>query len=114
MMKIRYQNGRAFEAVTLFRADNRMRVAVHGTDDVLELTCVSGVWVTEDCEPVSIEYPSRRAQGGQVREEDCICPAELAAHLIHLLLNDSTEDIDVEAEIEPTRERKSTTVARHA
>jgi len=97
MMKIRYQDGLAVEAVTLSRSEKSMRVALSGGDDVLDLRRIGGAWVTEDCEPVSIEYPSRRAPGATIREEDCICPADLAAHLIHLLLNDSSEDLDTHA-----------------
>jgi len=93
MMKIRYQNGQALEAITLSRGENSMRVALRGTDDVLQLTRLNGAWVTEDCEPVTVEYPSRRAPGATIREEDCICSADLAAHLIRLLLNDSSEDL---------------------
>lgn len=93
MIKIRYQNGQAAEAITLSRSENEMRLAMPGTEDVLELRRLNGVWVTSDCEPVSIEYPSHRSATGAVREEDCICPADLAAHLIDLLFTDSAEDV---------------------
>ena len=112
MMKIRYQNGQAVEAVTLSRTEKSMRVVVPGSDDVLDLSRVGGTWITEDCEPVSIEYPSRRAPGATIREEDCICPADLAAHLIHLLLNDSSEDVDADAV--PAPECKTMAAARIA
>jgi hypothetical protein len=112
MMKIRYQNGNAVEAVTLSRTEKTMRVALAGSDDVLELTRVSGLWVTDDCEPVSIEFPSRRVPSGAVREEDCICPSDLAAHLIHLLLNDSSED-EIGSHT-PAAERRTLAAARIA
>lgn len=112
MMKIRYQNGHAVEAITLSRTENTLRVALSGSDDVLEVNRVSGIWVTDDCEPVTIEFQTRRTPAAPVDEEDCICPAELASHLIHLLLNDSSED---EAEsLAPATERKPFVAARIA
>jgi hypothetical protein len=105
MIKIRYQNGQAIEAITLSRSENEMRLAMPGTDDVLELRRVTDAWVTHDCEPVSIEYPSHRAESGAVREEDCICPADLAAHLIHLLFTDSAEDT-TEEDLAPAEDLK--------
>ena len=103
MMKIRYQSGEEKQAVTLSRTETTMRVAIPDTEDVLELSKLSGIWVTGDCEPVTIEYPSRRPSSGAITEEDCICPTGLAAHLIHLLFTDSSEDLTKTAEPEPAR-----------
>jgi hypothetical protein len=112
MIKVRYQNGQAAKAITLSRSENEMRLAMPGTEDVLELRRLNGVWVTSDCEPVSIEYPSHRADSGAVREEDCICPADLAAHLIHLLFNDSAEDLT--EDLAPVEDLKVFTAGRIA
>ena len=90
-MTIRYQNGRAFEAMTLSRGEDAMRVLLRGSEDVIELTRRYGAWVTEDCEPVAIEYSSRPASA-EISEDDCICPAGIAAQLIGLLYKDSSED----------------------
>jgi hypothetical protein len=111
-MKIRYQNGQAAEAITVSRTESTMRVALRGTDDVLELRRLGGTWMTEECEPVAIEYTSRRTPGAYVSEEDCICPAELAAHLVRLLLTDSSED-GVKAP-GPSRNRQVLAAARVA
>ncbi len=91
-MTIGYRNGQTAEAIILTRTETAMRVILRGSDDVLALHLVSGTWVTEDCEPVTVEFARRRAHGAPLTEADCICPAELAAHLIHLLLAGSTED----------------------
>ena len=68
-----------------------MRVAVKGSDDAAEFINVHGTWISEDCEPVTIEYGPRR-NSAMVSEADCLCPPELAARLIALLLTDSAED----------------------
>ena len=110
-MKIRYQNGQTAEAITLYRGESIMRVAVRGTEDVLELRRAAGTWVTEDCEPVTIEYSSRRTSDF-VTEEDCTCAADLAARLIHLLFTDSSED--VREAPEASEERKACASAHFA
>lgn len=102
-MKIRYQNGQSIEAITLSRGKNALRVLLRGTEDVIELTRVNSVWVTEDCEPVTLEYPSARPPASY-REEDLICSADLAAHLIHLLYTDSSEDVPEAPAAAPERE----------
>jgi len=91
-MKIRYADGRAIEGVTLVRTANMMRVAVKGSEDAAEFINVHGTWISEDCEPVTMEYGPRRNAPTTLAEADCICPRELAARLIDLLLTDSAED----------------------
>jgi hypothetical protein len=91
-MTITYQNGRTEEALILSRTDTQMRAVLRNSDDVLALQFLSGTWVTEDCDPVTVTFASRRKAGAPLTEQDCICPADLASHLIHLLLNDSSED----------------------
>ncbi|HEX4309210.1 MAG TPA: hypothetical protein VHZ25_04230 [Acidobacteriaceae bacterium] len=81
-----YADGSKTEAFLLSRTDDTIRVAVPGSDDPLELTKISGTWVSEDCEPVRVEF----AWQGKTREEmldeaDCVCSKDLAAHLLHLL-----------------------------
>jgi hypothetical protein len=85
-MTIRYMNGSIYEAVLLSHTDTKLRVALRNSDDVLELNQIGGTWVTEDCEPVHVDFAwSRLRPAEPVTETDCICPHELAAHLIHLL-----------------------------
>ena len=91
-MTIRYTDGRAIEGVTLARTANMMRVAIEGCDDAAEFINVHGRWISEDREPVTLEYGPRRKAPATLSEADCICSRDLAARLVDLLLTDSTED----------------------
>jgi hypothetical protein len=81
------------EGVTLARTADIMRVAVKGCEDAAEFFNVHGTWISEDCEPVTMEYGPQRNAPATLTEADCICPHELAARLIDLLLTDSAEDV---------------------
>ena len=91
-MTIRYADGKAIEGVTLLRTANMMRVAVKGCEDTAEFINVHGTWISEDCEPVTLEYGPRRNAPATLSEADCVCSRDLAARLIDLLLTDSAED----------------------
>jgi hypothetical protein len=91
-MTIRYPDGTAIEGVILLRTANMMRVAVKGCDDAAEFINVHGTWISEDCEPVTMEYGPRRNAPTTLSEADCICSRALAAVLIDLLLTDSAEE----------------------
>ena len=69
-----------------------MRVAVKGCDDAAEFINVHGTWISEDCEPVTLEYGPRRNAPTTLSDADCICSRALAAVLIDLLLTDSAEE----------------------
>jgi hypothetical protein len=85
-MTIRYANGSTYDAVLLMQDETTLRVALHGSDDVTQLRRIGEVWVTEDCEPVQVEFAwNRHRSAEEIGEDDCICPHDLAAHLIHLL-----------------------------
>jgi hypothetical protein len=97
-MTITYTNGQTIQAALVVRTDNRLRVVLAGSDDVTEFTQVSGATlVSEDCEAVQIEFGPKRANR-ECTEEDCICSPELAARLIHMLLNPE-EDEDLSTPI---------------
>lgn len=89
-MKIRNGNGQIAETFTLCYTETSMRIAIRGTDDVLELRRIAGNWVAEDGEVVIDE--ERRRASSSVAEEDCICPPDLALRLLDLLYTDSSED----------------------
>jgi len=73
---------------------NRIRVAIPGSDDPLEITDVRGTWVTEDCEPVRVEFAWQKKTREQIlTEADCICSHDLAARLLHLLWSADEEDL---------------------
>jgi hypothetical protein len=85
-MTIRYANGSTYDAVLLLHDETTLRVAVHGSDDATQLKRIGDVWVTEDCEPVQVDFAWNRLRpAAEISEEDCVCPHDLAAHLIHLL-----------------------------
>ena len=91
-MTIRYADGRSVEGVTLVRTANMMRVAVKGCEDAAEFIKVHGTWISEDCEPVTLEYGPRQNVPATPSEADCVCSRALASVLIDLLLTDSAED----------------------
>lgn len=102
-MKIKYSDGIAVEAVLLSRTDNTMRLAVQGAEDVIEVSNINGVWVSAECEPVSIEFAwQRRDHKPVISEAECCCSRELAARLIHSLFAGSSEDrveLEIPAEV---------------
>jgi hypothetical protein len=97
-MIIRYRNGYTVEAVLLSHAHDTMRVAVRGGSDGVELRKINGRWVSEDCEPVDVELALLQLQDQPVVSiNDCICPPELAAKLLHLLFSGEDDTAAVAA-----------------
>ena len=92
-MTIKYSDGRRIEGIILSQGDGAMRVALKGAEDSGNLAFMAGTWVSEDCEPVEIEFAWEEHHLNEpVTEADCVCSKELAARLIHLLLNGSEGD----------------------
>ena len=87
-MVLIYANGSKTEAFLLARTESKIRVVVPGCDEPLELTDVRGTWVTEDCEPVRVEFAwEGKTRAEVLTEADCVCSKDLAARLLHLLWN---------------------------
>jgi hypothetical protein len=85
-MTITYPNGTVLNAIVLAHEDYEIRAVAAGCDDVLVCTRVRDTWLSEDWEPVTLGFAWQR--GGTTpacSEDDCICPKELAAHLISTL-----------------------------
>lgn len=76
MILINYQNGRVLKGIILSFGDHLMRVAVKDTDDAAEFRLINGVWVSEDCEIVRLEFAS---QGSTVDVNDDFLDAMLTA-----------------------------------
>ena len=57
MMIVRVANGRKRAAVILALTGQVMRLALKDTDDVMECKLVNQTWISEDCEPVTFEFP---------------------------------------------------------
>jgi hypothetical protein len=56
MLRIRYTNGTVRQGVLLALGDQKIRVALKGSDDVTEYRLVNQRWVSEDCEVVGVEF----------------------------------------------------------
>src|SRR5579862_977151 len=94
-MFITFSDGHEGEAV-IYSTDPMLRVALRGADDLLGFACIRGQWVSENCEPVRIDFAWERFEPQAIpAEAECICPKELADELIKYLYSDS--EIYVEA-----------------
>lgn len=56
MLRIRYSNGKVLQGILLALGDQKVRVAVKGSDDVAEYRLLNQQWVSEDCEIVTMEF----------------------------------------------------------
>ena len=64
-----------------------------GCGDVLAFTRIHGTWISEEIEPVAIEFAwQRRRTSPAISEDDCVCAKELAARLIAMLLSGCERD----------------------
>jgi hypothetical protein len=85
-MIIKYSDGRKSEGLILAPGDSGMRVAMKGGKDAVDFVFMAGGWVSEDGEPVGVEYAwEQHTLKQSVLEVDCVCSKELAVRLIHLL-----------------------------
>lgn len=76
-MIIGYQNGTAVEAKPLTHGNDELRVAVQGEDDACAFRLTSGRWISEQGEPVRIEFAWERSTPADVPDAaECIWPAE--------------------------------------
>src|SRR5690242_3632935 len=74
-MWITFLDGQIREAVIFSQNNQTLRVATEQSEDLLDLTCISGQWVTENCEPVQVEFAwDRRRPAAAITMEECICP----------------------------------------
>jgi hypothetical protein len=69
-MLIRYTDGTIRVGILLSLAGSTMRVAVRDEDDVAEFRLVSGRWISEDCEPVTFEFPLAAFQAAGIVPEN--------------------------------------------
>jgi hypothetical protein len=92
-MIINYSDGNSVEAVLLSRTEQTMRVAVEGAEDAMELSNIRGTWVSDECEPVSVQFAwQRNERKPALSGDDFCCSHELAARLIHLLFGGGAEE----------------------
>ena len=93
-MTITYANGTALNAVVLSREEEEIRAIAPGCDDVLAFTQIRGTWVSEELEPVTIQFECYSGAGAPAEYSDdhYLCPQELAASLIQSLLGACERD----------------------
>src|ERR1039458_4973537 len=56
IVTITYPNGIILEAIVLSHEENEIRAIAAGCDDVLAFTRIHGTWISEEIEPVAIEF----------------------------------------------------------
>jgi len=92
-MIITFSDGTKLGGRIFTQTDSTMRVALDGAVDLVDFTRISGQWVSEDCEPVEIEFAWQRTSRTKViSEADCICSPELASRLMRSLMSYSLDD----------------------
>jgi hypothetical protein len=92
-MTITFPDGTRHQAALLTRSQNNLCVAVQGWDDASVFTRINGTWISEQADPVSIEFEWEKRQATVPSLDDCICDKRLASRLIARLLNPSDEDL---------------------
>jgi hypothetical protein len=62
MIRIRRTDGSTQDGVLLSLQGDTIRIAGQGCSDLLEFRLIHNVWVSEDCEVVTFEFPSALAR----------------------------------------------------
>jgi hypothetical protein len=92
-MTITYPDGTVLQAIVLSREEHEVRAIAPDCDDVLAFTRIHGAWISEELEPVTLEFGYLRGEAPPVfSEDDYICPKELATRLIETLLGACERD----------------------
>jgi hypothetical protein len=68
-MWIRYTDGRTLTGILLALNGGTIRVAIQDGDDVAEYRLIGDRWVSEDCEPVTFEFPLAAFQAAGIIPE---------------------------------------------
>jgi len=87
MILVKYKNGRVLRGIVLTLGDHKIRVAIQGSDDAVEYRMVSGAWISEEIDSVTIEFEWEKRRNTIPSQDDCICDKRLAGRLIARLLN---------------------------
>lgn len=94
-MIIRYRNGYTVEGLLLARTHDTMRVAIPGVDDTVEFQRINEWWVSDDCEPVYVEFDSAdKGEEPPLGLEYRVCSREVGAHLLDRLFYGEEVDVD--------------------
>ena len=92
-MTIHRADGHRIEAALLARYQHAVRVAVRGSEDAVEFKEWNGTWISEDCEPVRIEFDwDERANELSSPECAFLCSPERARRVVGVLRRDRETD----------------------
>lgn len=79
VVTITYPNGTVLEAIVLSHEETEIRVMAAGPDDVLAFTRIHGTWISEEVEPVVIEFAWQRpGTSPSTSKDNCVCSKALA------------------------------------
>ena len=87
-MTIYRADGHRIEAALLARYEHAVRVAVRGGDDAVEFKDWNGTWISEDCEPVRIEFDWEERTSEPSPEWAFLCSPERARFVLGVLRRD--------------------------
>jgi hypothetical protein len=78
MIYIIYSNGRTLQGIVLAIGNGTIRVAVKDSCDAVEFRLINQVWVSEDCEVVTVEFTERIAVAASEQDDrfETMFPAE--------------------------------------
>ena len=92
-MTIHRADGHRIEAALLARYQHAVRVAVQGSEDAVEFKEWHGTWISEDCEPVRIEFDwDEHASEPPSQECALLCSPERVRRVIGVLRGDQRDD----------------------
>jgi hypothetical protein len=94
LVTITYPDGSRVRAMLLSRDAGTLRVAVEGDNDSRKFHCAGGIWVTEECEAVTIQFEWERQSPAIPPVEECICSPEVAERLMAQLLNPAGDQLE--------------------
>ncbi len=80
-------SGTRIEAIALAVGTNRLRVAIRGNDDAMDLSLAFGQWTSENGEYVEIAAVMTDGQIDMPRVHNALCPKEKAMELGSRLRN---------------------------
>jgi hypothetical protein len=81
-MTITFPDGTRHQAALFTRSQNNLRVAVQGRDDASVFTRINGTWISEQADPVRIEFEWEKRHATVRSLNDCIWDKSLASRLI--------------------------------
>lgn len=91
-MIITFSDGRKLEGRIYTQTASTMRIVVKENEELVDFTCIRGLWLSANCEPVEIGYAWRRIPTiRMISEAVCICSQELASRLVESNLIDSDD-----------------------